>query len=176
MPGFCPGCGAQIQANVAFCPSCGRATGQAAQAAPPPPPQAAGAPSAYAAPAAAAPVVASAPLADNIAGALAYVTFIPAILFLVMEPYNKNKFVRFHSFQCLFLTAVWVVLAVALQIGIGILGFIPFLGFYFWLMVWRLFRLAGLVLGIFLLWNAYQGKMFKLPIVGDLAEKQANAI
>ena len=41
-------------------------------------------------------------LSDNAAGALAYVTIIPAIIFLVMEPYNKNRFIRFHSWQCLF--------------------------------------------------------------------------
>ena len=29
-------------------------------------------------------------LSDNTAGALAYITIIPAIIFLVMEPYNKN--------------------------------------------------------------------------------------
>jgi len=33
---------------------------------------------------------------------VAYITIIPAIIFLVMEPYNKNKFVRFHAFQSLF--------------------------------------------------------------------------
>ena len=35
-------------------------------------------------------------LSDNAAGALAYVTIIPAIIFLVVEPYNKNSFIRFH--------------------------------------------------------------------------------
>ena len=39
-------------------------------------------------------------LAENIAGALAYLTFIPAIAFLVLDPYNKNRFARFHSVQC----------------------------------------------------------------------------
>ena len=36
-------------------------------------------------------------LSDTAAGALAYVTIIPAIIFLLVEPYNKNSFVRFHS-------------------------------------------------------------------------------
>ena len=42
-------------------------------------------------------------MADNVAGMMAYITIIPAIIFLVTEPYNKNRFVRFHSFQNLFL-------------------------------------------------------------------------
>ena len=40
-------------------------------------------------------------LTENLAGALAYLTFIPAVVFLVVEPYKKNRFVRFHSVQCL---------------------------------------------------------------------------
>src|ERR1700686_4777130 len=41
-------------------------------------------------------------MTDNVAGMLAYITIILAIIFLVMEPYNKNRFIRFHSWQCLF--------------------------------------------------------------------------
>ena len=67
--------------------------------------------------------VASAPLADNVAGMLAYITIIPAIVFLVVEPYNRNRFVRFHSFQCLFLCVGLIVL----QIGLSILSIVPFM-------------------------------------------------
>jgi len=42
-------------------------------------------------------------LSDNAAGALAYVTIIPAIIFLIVEPFNKNSYVRFHSWQSIFL-------------------------------------------------------------------------
>ncbi len=38
-------------------------------------------------------------LSDNAAGALAYVTIIPAIIFLIVEPYNKNSYIRFHAWQ-----------------------------------------------------------------------------
>ena len=50
---------------------------------------------------------ASSGLSDNAAGALAYLTVIPAIIFLIVEPYNKNSFVRFHSWQCIFLLSRW---------------------------------------------------------------------
>ena len=62
-------------------------------------------------------------MTDNVAGMLAYVTIIPAIIFLVMEPYNKNRFVRFHSFQCLFFAVALIVL----HIGLSILAFVPFM-------------------------------------------------
>ena len=57
---------------------------------------------AAAAPAPSAPVAASG-LQDNVAGMLAYITIVPAIIFLVMAPYNQNKFIRFHAFQSIFL-------------------------------------------------------------------------
>ena len=60
-------------------------------------------------------------LSQNNAAALAYVTFIPAVIFLVMEPYNKNPFIRFHSFQSI----AFSVVAFAIHI---VLMFIPLLG------------------------------------------------
>jgi uncharacterized membrane protein len=109
-------------------------------------------------------------LTDNVAGMLAYVTIIPAIVFLVMEPYNRSRFVRFHSFQSIFFTVAWIVLWIALSI----VGMIPFLG-WATLLIWPLVGLGGLILWIVLLLKANQGQLFKLPLVGDLAEKQANA-
>jgi uncharacterized membrane protein len=43
------------------------------------------------------------------------------------------------------------------------------------LLLWPLIGLAGLVLWIILFIKAYQGQMFKLPVIGELAEKQAGA-
>jgi len=107
---------------------------------------------------------ASGGLNDNTAGMLAYITIIPAIIFLVMEPYNKSKFVRFHSFQCLCLAGCGVVAQIALSV-IPIIGWIliPFVG------------LGILVLAIICLIKASQGQKFKLPFIGDLAEKWADA-
>ena len=67
-------------------------------------------------------------MADNVAGMLAYITLIPAIIFLVMEPYNKSRFVRFHSWQNIFLHAAALVLWIALMIISVVLAFIPILG------------------------------------------------
>jgi uncharacterized membrane protein len=141
---FCPSCGSQI-AEGAFCPKC-----------------AAGVPGPNAAP--------GAGLADNVAGALAYVTIIPAILFLVLEPFNRKRFVRFHSFQCLFFAVAWTVLWILL----AFVGHIPFLG-WATLLLWPLISLAGFVVWLILVLKAYQGQMFKLPVIGDMAEQQAGS-
>ena len=109
-------------------------------------------------------------LTDNVAGMLAYITIIPAIIFLVVEPYNKSRFIRFHSFQSIFFTLAWIVLS----IGLNIIAAIPVLG-WMTLLVWPLVGLAGLAIWVVLLLKANQGQMFKLPVIGDLAEKQAGA-
>ena len=110
-------------------------------------------------------------LADNVAGMLAYITIIPAIIFLVMEPYNKNRFIRFHSFQCLFFCVALIVL----QIGLSILAIVPFMALLT-IPLHFLIALGALVVWVILLIKANAGLMYKLPFIGDLAEKQANAM
>ena len=149
---FCPTCGTQI-ADGATCPKCAGAAAQGAGAT------------------AAAPAATG--LTDNVAGALAYVTIIPAILFLVLEPYNKNRFIRFHSFQCLFLHVAAFALWIALAIVSVVLAFIPILGHLVSLLLWLGISIGLLVIWLILLFKAYQGEKFKLPVIGDIAEQQA---
>lgn len=142
---FCPTCGAQV-AEGATCPKCAAGTAQGPNALAPP----------------------GAGLADNVAGALAYVTIIPAIIFLVIEPFNRKRFVRFHAFQCIFFAVAWTVL----WIGLAFIGHIPFLG-WATVLLWPLVSLAGFVIWLIVVLKAYQGQMYKLPVIGDLAEQQA---
>lgn len=166
---FCVHCGTQIADNVTFCPTCGKAAAQpnagTAAAAPQPAPAAGYSTTA----------TTSTPLADNIAGMLAYFTIIPAILFLLIEPYNRNRFVRFHSFQCLFVAAALIVIDVLLTIVSSILHLIPMIGLFMTALMWPLWGLAQLALWLLLVIKAYQHEMLKLPVIGDMAEKQAGA-
>ena len=116
------------------------------------------------------PVAAQSGLSDNAAGGLAYVTIIPAIIFLIVPPYNRNRFVRFHSWQSIMLAIAWIVV----EVGLMVLGRIPGVGLVD-LFLGPLVGLAFFVLWLMVLIQAFTGKMFKLPIVGDLAEKQANS-
>jgi uncharacterized membrane protein len=114
------------------------------------------------------PPIASAPgLSTNVASALCYLLgFITGIIFLLLAPYNTNRTVRFHAFQSIFLNVAWFVLTIVLSIlavmshGVGLLLF-PVL------------NLAMFLLWLYMLYTAWQGKQIKLPVVGDLAEKQA---
>ena len=110
-------------------------------------------------------------LTDNMAGMLAYFTIIPAIIFLVMEPYNRNRFIRFHAWQCLFFAGALFVLHAALSI----LTFVPVLALIT-VPLHVLVSLGGFIFWIIVLIKANQGQMYKLPVIGDLAEKQANAM
>lgn len=109
-------------------------------------------------------------LSDNTVGAIAYLTPVPAIAFLVLVPYKKSDFVRFHAWQSIFLTFVAVIVNYLLTFALessGALGarlFVPvtMLFWLFWLFVWILCVLKAL-----------NGKRFKLPVVGRLAQRQA---
>jgi uncharacterized membrane protein len=108
-------------------------------------------------------------LSENAAGGLAYITIIPAIIFLVAEPYNKSSYIRFHSWQCLFMALAWFVIDVAVMIFGSFLSFFRLLTFG----LYPLISLAMLILWIMVLIKAFNGERFKLPIIGDLAAKQA---
>ena len=109
-------------------------------------------------------------LSDNAASGLAYITIVPAIIFLIVEPFNRNPLIRFHSWQSIF----FCIGCIVVDVGLIILRFIPFVGWTMWFispLVWLVF----FILWIIMLINAFNGKRFKLPITGDLAEKQANS-
>ena len=100
-------------------------------------------------------------LSDTAAGALAYVTIIPAIIFLVMAPYNTKPFIRFHCFQCIGLAICWFCL--------GLVWIVPILG---WI-VGAIGFLALLICWIMSVVKASQGSAFKIPIISEFAAKQS---
>ena len=100
-------------------------------------------------------------LSDNAAGALAYVTIIPAIIFLVVAPYNTNSYVKFHAWQSIFLGIA--------AFALGIIGIIPILG---WIILF-LGMIAIFIAWIIAILKASKGELFKLPVIGALAAKQA---
>jgi uncharacterized membrane protein len=114
-------------------------------------------------------------LDENLASALCYALgLITGILFLVLEPHNKNKTIRFHAFQSIFFSLGVIVLNIALRIVFSVLfSILPY-------SMWALFGMLSLLLSlcyiaawVFLMYKAYNRERFKIPIIGDLAEKQA---
>ncbi|KPK98156.1 MAG: hypothetical protein AMJ95_05435 [Omnitrophica WOR_2 bacterium SM23_72] len=101
-------------------------------------------------------------LQPNLAALLCYLAgFITGIIFYIIE--KENKFVRFHAMQSILTFGGLFVLQM-------ILAFIPVLG---WILI-PLISIASLILWIVLMVKAYQGEEFKLPIIAEIAEKQAS--
>ena len=171
----CPSCHNEVSPQSSFCGFCGAALNAAPAGTPATPAGYAPVPGeAYAAPAAAPSAPAAAGLSENAAAAISYLTIIPAIIFLVLEPYNRMRLVRFHAFQSIAFFVATIVIWVALSIVHVMLSFVP--------LVWIIFLLLDLALsvGFFIAWliavlKASKGEYYKLPIIGDFAEKQANS-
>jgi uncharacterized membrane protein len=94
----------------------------------------------------------------NLAAALSYlVGFVTGIIFLVLE--KENRFVRFHALQSTLLFLGLVLLNVVLNV-------VPLLGFL--LSVFVLLPVSA-VLWLWMMFKAYQGEEFKLPMIGQIA-------
>ena len=99
-------------------------------------------------------------LDPKVSGLLCYlVGVVSGIVFFVLE--KENKFVRFHALQSIFSFVGFFVINL-------VLAFVPVIN-----IALPLVSLAELALWIILMVKAYQGEKFKLPVIGDMAEKQA---
>ena len=144
---FCPNCGTSVDGR--FCAKCGAAVGTdsgAPMGSPPPSGSS------------------SSGMTDNVAGALAYIPIV-GIIFLLIEPYNRNKAIRFHAFQGLFLLAASIVVNIVMSTIVslmwGLVFLMPFVHLIF-VGIW-----------IFLMFKTYSGERIVLPVIGPIAEKQA---
>ena len=107
-------------------------------------------------------------LTPNLAGALSYLLGpVTGIIFLVLE--RTNNFVRFHAMQSTVLGVVWIIVSIALSVLSGI---VPVIGWIFGLLISVVLGIGGFILWLLLMWNAYQGKEWELPVVGPFARKQ----
>ena len=154
---FCAKCGAQVSPGAGFCGTCGAAVGS-----PPPPGTLTTGTTGQ-------------PITSNVAGALAYLLgFITGIIFLVIEPYKRDSFVRFHAFQSIFLSVGYLIVFVVWGAVAGTLAVIS-LGILWSLLslVWILLRLAFFLIWLFMMYKAYNNERYELPFIGPIAAKQA---
>ncbi len=99
---------------------------------------------------------------ENVAALLAHVFgIVSGIIFFALE--KESRFVKFHAMQAILLSIVSVVVYT-------VLGMIPIIG---WI-IGMFMPLVFLVAWIILMLKAYKNEWYKLPVIGDIAEKQAN--
>jgi len=107
-------------------------------------------------------------LEENIEGALCYLLiWISGVVFFAVE--KDNKFVRFHAMQSILVFLPLSIIAWVFGGAFGLFYYGPGLLFLWWIswMIWAI----TIILWLILMLKAYQGEKFKLPIVGDIAEK-----
>jgi len=156
---FCSKCGTENAEGAKFCSKCGAELGAPAK-----PSEAIAKPE----------TESSTGMSSNVAGLLCYVAgWITGIVFVVWE--KKSTFVKFHAWQSIItfgvLFVAWLILSrMLIDIGWGTLslGLIRAGTAFGWII-----GLGMLALGIILIIQAYQGKMWKVPGAGNWAEKQA---
>ena len=166
---FCASCGSPVEGR--FCAKCGATVGDAS--APPPTPGFPPPVTNYPPPV---PPPGTAGMAENAASALCYVLgLITGILFLVLEPYNKNRTVRFHAFQSIFFNIALIPFYIVVGIFTFILGHVPVLGPILAMLIYAVLGFGMFGLWLFLMYKAYNKEKFMLPFIGALAEKQAGA-
>src|SRR5277367_1338682 len=142
---FCGKCGSSVQDGAPFCPQCGAPLGVAAPMVPGP--------------------VTGSGLQENVAGLLCYVLgWLTGLIFLLID---KRPFVRFHAAQSIVVFGILFVIRLVLTFG--------FLGsgvytFGLWGIISLLISLVTLAAWIILMIQAYQGKMFEVPVAANLAK------
>jgi len=109
-------------------------------------------------------------ISDNAAGAIAYFTFLPAIVFLLLPAYKDKNYVRFHAWQSVLLT----ITAFLIDIVLGMIALLTlFLGTVTLAYTFRSILLLWLVLWLVCVVQAMNGKCFRIPLLGGIAEKLA---
>lgn len=115
------------------------------------------------------------PMATNVAGTLTYLAgFITGIVFIATEPYKSNSFIRFHAFQSIFFNVAWIAIwmvwiaisAILTPLTAGLFGIVA-------LPVILILSLTGFGIWLFLMYQAYQQKLLRLPFIGKYAARQA---
>ncbi len=106
---------------------------------------------------------------ENVAGLLCYILgWVTGLIFFLID---KRPFVKFHAAQSIALSIALIVVNIAVGFVFGMMSF-AHLGFLA-LAMYPIVGLLVFVLWIFLMYKAYQHEKFKLPFIGDIAEKMA---
>jgi len=161
--GFCAKCGATLTEGSGYCGSCGSPVAPGIQGEASGPQVVTTSPS-----------VSSTGLTSNIAGALAYVLGpITGIVFLVLEPYKRDRFVRFQPMQSVLFCMAAFVFSIAWGIVVRIMISISGWTAVVLTPIGLVISLAFFLFWLFLMYQAYSQREYRIPFIGAIAAKQA---
>jgi uncharacterized membrane protein len=113
------------------------------------------------------------PMQSRILAAVAYATFVPALVFLLVAPFKRDRYIRFHSVQSLILTAAVVAVAILLRLLSLGLELLPGFGLLFTLLLATIVAIGLIILWVVLAIKALEGKWFQIGKIGQVAERMA---
>ena len=168
---FCANCGAAVTDGAGFCGACGKALGAAPQVIAQP--VGAGGQASTAQPAVANVQPASVGLTSNVAAALSYILgFITGIVFLVLEPYKHDRFVRFHAMQSILYSAAGIVFRIGWSILVSALIDVSGWAAVVLVPVGLVISIGLFCFWLFLMYQAYSNREFRIPVIGAIVAKQ----
>ncbi|HMD05494.1 MAG TPA: DUF4870 domain-containing protein [Candidatus Binatus sp.] len=107
----------------------------------------------------------------NVIAALAYlVFFVSGVIFLYLEPYNQDEFIRFHARQSIGFSLAWIAISIVFAVFIAVMphGIGALLGF-----IQTLVDIALAVYWVFLMYEAYNGERYRIPELSDIVDSIA---
>jgi uncharacterized membrane protein len=107
----------------------------------------------------------------NVIAALAYlVFFVSGVIFLYLEPYNQDEFIRFHARQSIGFSLAWIAISIVFAVFIAVMphGIGALLGFF-----QTLIDIALAVYWVFLMYEAYNGERYRIPELADIVDSIA---
>jgi len=120
-------------------------------------------------------------LDENVAALLSYVFgWLSGLIFLLLE--KESRLIRFHAMQSILLNVLavvigivlWIVTFIFVLIASQLAGFLGTIVTLLGTLIWIAFCVGLLIAWVMCLIKAYQGLFFKLPVIGDFAEKFVN--
>ena len=107
----------------------------------------------------------------NVIAALAYLAFfVSGVIFLYLEPYNQDEFIRFHARQSIGFSLAWIAISIVFAVFIAVMphGIGALLGF-----IQTLIDIALAVYWVFLMYEAYNGERYRIPELADIVDSIA---
>ena len=159
----CQKCGAALKDGSAFCGGCGSPVAGL------PPTLHAGPQAVAAGPA----VINAGGLTSNVAAALAYILgLITGIVFLAIEPYKHDRFVRFHAIQSILFCAAAIIFRIVWGLLVSAMMEISGWAAVVLVPVGLIISIGLFLFWLFVMFQAYNQREFRIPIIGALAAKQ----